>query len=125
MREMLNPTAVIAGMGLKVALLTDGRFSGATRGACIGHISPEARDGGPLAFVQDGDTIEIDIPARTIRLAVADDVLAARRKAQEKKGWKPAKPRPRKVTEALRAYALMTTSAAKGAVRSLARFENR
>jgi dihydroxy-acid dehydratase len=127
MQEMLYPTSFLKGKGLgkKCALITDGRFSGGTSGLSIGHVSPEAAEGGAIGLIENGDTIEIDIPARTIRLAVSDDVLAARRKAQEEKGWKPAKPRPRKVTDALKAYALMTTSAARGAVRSLARFENR
>ena len=88
MREMLNPTAVITGMGLKVALLTDGRFSGASRGACIGHISPEAMEGGPLALVHDGDTISIDIPNRKLELEVSDEELA-KRKAE----WKQPEPK--------------------------------
>ena len=109
MREMLNPTAVIAGMGLKVALLTDGRFSGATRGACIGHISPEARDGGPLAFVQDGDTIEIDIPGRKLNVALSDEEMAKRKAA-----WQP--PAPKVDKGYLVRYARMVTSANSGAV---------
>ncbi|WP_018703383.1 dihydroxy-acid dehydratase [Anaeromusa acidaminophila] len=109
MREMLNPTAVIAGMGLKVALLTDGRFSGATRGACIGHISPEARDGGPLAFVQNGDTIEIDIPGRKLNVAISDDEMAKRKAA-----WQP--PAPKVDKGYLVRYARMVTSANSGAV---------
>lgn len=109
MREMLNPTAVIAGMGLKVALLTDGRFSGATRGACIGHISPEARDGGPLAFVQDGDTIEIDIPGRKLNVAISDEEMTKRKAA-----WQP--PAPKVDKGYLVRYARMVTSANSGAV---------
>ena len=79
-REMLNPTAVITGMGLKVALLTDGRFSGASRGACVGHISPEAMEGGPIALVKDGDRILVDVPNRRLELLV-DEAELARRKA--------------------------------------------
>ena len=100
-------------------MVTDGRFSGGSSGLSIGHVSPEAAEGGTIALVEDGDRIEIDIPNRTIHLAVADDVLAARRTAQEAKGWKPAKERPRKVSKALRAYAKHATSAAKGAVREI------
>ena len=83
MREMLNPTSVLAGMGLDkdVALLTDGRFSGATRGACIGHISPEAREGGNIALIQNGDIIEIDIPNRTLNVKVSNEELSRRREA--------------------------------------------
>lgn len=81
MREMLNPTAVITGMGLKVALLTDGRFSGASRGACVGHISPEAMEGGPIAFVEDGDPILVDVPNRRLELLVDEEVLAKRKAA--------------------------------------------
>ena len=73
MQEMLNTTAVISGRGLKVALITDGRFSGASRGACIGHISPEAMAGGPIAFIEDGDLIDIDIPNRKLELRVSDE----------------------------------------------------
>ncbi len=109
MREMLNPTAVIAGMGLKVALITDGRFSGATRGACIGHISPEAMAGGPIALIKDGDIIDIDIPGRKLNVLVSDEELAAR-KAQ----W--VKPEPKVKTGYLSRYAKLTTSANTGAV---------
>lgn len=109
MREMLNPTAVITGMGLKVALLTDGRFSGASRGACIGHISPEAMEGGPLALVHDGDTISIDIPNRKLELEVSDEELA-KRKAE----WK--QPEPKVKTGYLSRYAKLVTSANTGAV---------
>lgn len=109
MREMLNPTAVIAGMGLKVALLTDGRFSGATRGACIGHVSPEARDGGPLALVRDGDTINIDIPGRQLNVALSDEELAARKAA-----WQA--PAPKVDKGYLARYARLVTSANSGAV---------
>src|SRR5690606_11986213 len=98
---------------------TDGRFSGGTSGLSIGHVSPEAAEGGTIGLVREGDMIEIDIPGRTIRLAVADDVLAARRAEQESAGWKPAEPRRRKVTTALKAYAAFATSASRGAVRDL------
>ena len=106
---MLNPTSVITGMGLKVALLTDGRFSGASRGACIGHISPEAMEGGPLALVHDGDTISIDIPNRKLELEVSDEELA-KRKAE----WK--QPEPKVKTGYLSRYAKLVTSANTGAV---------
>ena len=114
MQEMLYPTAHLKGKGLgKVcALLTDGRFSGGTSGLSIGHVSPEAAEGGAIALVEDGDTIDINIPDRAINLKVSDDVLQERRDAMNKKEnpWQP-KPRHRKVTEALKAYAMMTTSA--------------
>lgn len=109
MREMLNPTAVITGMGLKVALLTDGRFSGASRGACIGHISPEAMEGGPIALIHDGDIISIDIPQRKLELCVSDEELAARKAA-----WK--QPEPKVKTGYLSRYARLVTSANTGAV---------
>ncbi|TIO29510.1 dihydroxy-acid dehydratase [Mesorhizobium sp.] len=122
MQEMLYPTSYLKskGLGKACALITDGRFSGGTSGLSIGHASPEAAEGGLIGLVQEGDTIEIDIPNRTIRLAVDDAELAARRAAMEAKGaaaWKPEEKRKRKVTTALRAYASMATSAAKGAVR--------
>ncbi|WP_439816684.1 dihydroxy-acid dehydratase [Zavarzinia sp. CC-PAN008] len=124
MQEMLYPTSYIKsrGLGTKCALVTDGRFSGGTSGLSIGHVSPEAAEGGLIGLVQDGDVIEIDIPNRTIHLAVSDEELAHRRAAVEAKGaqgWQPAKDRPRKVSAALKAYAAMTTSAAKGAVRDV------
>lgn len=109
MREMLNPTAVIAGMGLKVALITDGRFSGATRGACIGHVSPEAMAGGPIAYIEDGDIIDIDIPARKLDVLVSDEEMAKRKAA-----W--VKPEPKVKTGYLSRYAKLTTSANTGAV---------
>ena len=109
MREMLNPTAVITGMGLKVALITDGRFSGASRGACIGHISPEAMEGGPIALIEDGDMISIDIPNRKLELIVSDEELAARKAA-----WK--QPEPKVKTGYLSRYARLVTSANTGAV---------
>ena len=119
MQEMLYPTSYIKskGLGKACALVTDGRFSGGTSGLSIGHVSPEAAEGGLIGLVEEGDTIEIDIPNRSIRLAVAGDVLAHRRTALDAKGWKPASPRKRNVTTALRAYAALTTSAARGAVR--------
>jgi dihydroxy-acid dehydratase len=125
MQEMLYPTSYIKskGLGKACALVTDGRFSGGTSGLSIGHVSPEAAEGGLIGLVEEGDTIEIDIPARRIHLAVADDVLAARRAAMEAKGdkaWKPGA-RKRKVSTALKAYAALTTSAAKGAVRDPAK----
>ncbi len=109
MKEMLNPTAVITGMGLKVALLTDGRFSGATQGACVGHISPEAMDGGPIAFVHDGDQISLDIPGRSLTLKVSDEEMAKRKAA-----W--TCPEPKVKTGYLARYARMVTSANTGAV---------
>ena len=121
MQEMLYPTSYLKskGLGKDCALVTDGRFSGGTSGLSIGHVSPEAEEGGLIGLVEQGDRIEIDIPNRTIHLAVDEATIAERRKAQDAKGWKPAKPRPRKVTTALRAYAALTTSAAQGAVRKL------
>jgi len=121
MQEMLYPTSYLKskGLGKACALITDGRFSGGTSGLSIGHVSPEAASGGAIGLVREGDTIEIDIPNRTIRLAVSDAELAERRAAQDKAGWKPAGPRARKVSQALRAYALHATSAAQGAVRML------
>jgi dihydroxy-acid dehydratase len=122
MQEMLYPTSYLKskGLGKVCALVTDGRFSGGTSGLSIGHVSPEAAEGGTIGLVEPGDTIEIDIPNRIIRLAVSDTELARRRAAMEAKGqdaWKPATPRKRKITAALRAYAALTTSAARGAVR--------
>ena len=119
MQEMLYPTSYLKskGLGAKCALLTDGRFSGGTSGLSIGHVSPEAAEGGAIGLVEHGDTIEIDIPNRTINLAVDDAVLAQRRATRDAEGWKPVKPRKRKVSTALKAYAMLTTSAAKGAVR--------
>ncbi|MFZ0810627.1 MAG: dihydroxy-acid dehydratase, partial [Bradyrhizobium sp.] len=121
MQEMLYPTSYLKskGLGKACALITDGRFSGGTSGLSIGHVSPEAAEGGLIGLVQDGDRIEIDIPARTINLAVDDAELKRRREAMLAKGdhaWKPAK-RTRKVSMALKAYAALTTSAARGAVR--------
>ena len=119
MQEMLYPTSYLKskGLGKDCALLTDGRFSGGTSGLSIGHASPEAAEGGAIGLVEQGDKIIIDIPNRTIHLDVSDDDLAARRVAQDAKGWVPAKPRKRKVSKALKAYAMLASSAAKGAVR--------
>ncbi|MBR0674438.1 dihydroxy-acid dehydratase [Neoroseomonas soli] len=124
MQEMLYPTSYLksVGLGKQCALVTDGRFSGGSSGLSIGHLSPEAAEGGLVGLVEDGDRIEIDIPARSIRLAVPEDELTRRRAAMEAKGeaaWQPAEPRKRNVSTALRAYAVMATSAARGAVRDL------
>jgi dihydroxy-acid dehydratase len=105
------------GLGKACALITDGRFSGGTSGLSIGHVSPEAAEGGMIALVRDGDLIEIDIPARSIELAVAEGELADRRAEQERAGFKPVEVRKRQVSAALRAYAAMATSASEGAVR--------
>lgn len=114
MREMLNPTSAIAGMGLgsSVALITDGRFSGASRGASIGHVSPEAADGGPIALVEEGDLIRINIPENRLELAVSDEELAARRE-----NWKPREPKV--TTGYLARYAKMVKSANRGAILSI------
>ena len=127
MQEMLYPTSYLKsrGLGAQCALLTDGRFSGGTSGLSIGHASPEAACGGAIALVEDGDTIEIDIPARSIRLAVSDDELARRRNAMEARGasaWKPVG-RERVVSAALQAYAALTTSADTGAVRDVSQLQ--
>jgi dihydroxy-acid dehydratase len=123
MQEMLYPTSYLKskGLGKACALITDGRFSGGTSGLSIGHVSPEAAEGGLIGLVEDGDTIAIDIPNRTINLGVGDDAIAARRATMLAKGdaaWKPGK-RARKVSTALKAYAAFTTSAARGAVRDV------
>ena len=123
MQEMLYPTSYLKskGMGKVCALLTDGRFSGGTSGLSIGHASPEAAEGGAIGLIEDGDTIEIDIPNRSINLAISDDELNQRRTTMEAKGkdaWQPVG-RKREVSKALRAYAALTTSADKGAVRNL------
>ncbi|MDE3080413.1 MAG: dihydroxy-acid dehydratase [Paracoccaceae bacterium] len=119
MQEMLYPTSYLKskGLGKACALVTDGRFSGGSSGLSIGHVSPEAAEGGLIGLVETGDTIELDIPNRRIHLAVDEATLAERRKQRDAAGWKPVKARPRKVSTALRAYAAMTTSAARGAVR--------
>ncbi len=126
MQEMLYPTSYLKGLGLgaQCALLTDGRFSGGTSGLSIGHVSPEAASGGAIALVEDGDTIIIDIPGRTIALDVTDAELEDRRgRLEATTGYRPAQDRPRSVTPALRAYAAMATSADKGAVRDVSRIE--
>jgi dihydroxy-acid dehydratase len=122
MQEMLYPTSYLKsrGLGHKCALLTDGRFSGGTSGLSIGHVSPEAASGGPIALIETGDRIRIDIPNRAIDVLVSDQELAERRERMEQRGdraWKPMADRPRKVSLALRAYAMLCTSADKGAVR--------
>jgi dihydroxy-acid dehydratase len=121
MQEMLYPTSYIKskGLGKACALLTDGRFSGGTSGLSIGHASPEAAAGGAIGLVRNGDHIRIDIPNRSINVLVSDDELARRRGEQDAKGWKPALPRKRKVSAALKAYAKLVMSADKGAVRDL------
>ena len=124
MQEMLYPTSYIKskGLGKTCALITDGRFSGGTSGLSIGHVSPEAAEGGAIALVEPGDRIAIDIPNRKVELKVGEAELARRRAAIEAKGkdaWKPAAPRLRKVSKALRAYAAFATSAARGAVREV------
>ena len=127
MQEMLYPTSYLKskGLGAACALLTDGRFSGGTSGLSIGHVSPEAAGGGAIGLVEEGDTIEIDIPNRGITLAVSDAEMTRRRAAMEAKGgkaWRPVN-RQRQVSAALRAYAAMTTSADKGAVRDVTQVE--
>ena len=114
--EMLNPTSAIAGMGLgsSVALITDGRFSGASRGASIGHVSPEAAVGGPIALIEEGDIIKIDIPANTINVDVSDEVLAER-----KKNWTPREP---KINSGyLARYRQLVTSGNRGAILEIPR----
>ncbi|MGE0682078.1 MAG: dihydroxy-acid dehydratase [Candidatus Binatia bacterium] len=129
MQEMLYPTSYIKSkqLGTKCALLTDGRFSGGTSGLSIGHVSPEAAEGGAIALIEEGDLIRIDIPNRSINVLVSDEVLAKRRKQMEAKGadaYKPLK-RQRPVSAALRSYAALTTSAARGAVRDVTQVERK
>ena len=126
MQEMLYPTSYLKsrGLGKQCALLTDGRFSGGTSGLSIGHASPEAAAGGAIGLIRDGDKILIDIPNRAINLQVSEAELEQRRIEQNKAGWKPLEKRPRKVTTALKAYALLATSADKGAVRNKAMLED-
>jgi len=129
MQEMLYPTSYLKskGLGAACALLTDGRFSGGTSGLSIGHVSPEAAAGGAIGLIEEGDTIEIDIPQRSIALAISDTEIQCRRAAMEAKGgkaWQPAS-RNRQVSAALRAYAAMTTSADKGAVRDVTQIERK
>jgi dihydroxy-acid dehydratase len=129
MQEMLYPTSYIKskGLGTQCALITDGRFSGGTSGLSIGHISPEAAEGGLIALVEDGDLIEIDIGLRRIHLAVEATEIEARRETMEARGeraWHPHG-RERHISTALQAYALLTTSAAHGAVRDLSHVPER
>jgi dihydroxy-acid dehydratase len=126
MQEMLYPTSYIKskGLGKACALLTDGRFSGGTSGLSMGHVSPEAAAGGAIGLVRNGDRIRIDIPNRSIDVLVSDEEMAQRRSEQDAKGWKPALPRKRKVSAALKAYALLVMSADKGAVRDLSLLED-
>ncbi len=121
MQEMLYPTSYLKskGLGKACALITDGRFSGGTSGLSIGHVSPEAGAGGAIGLINQGDTIEIDIPNRTINVALTDKELESRRTARDKKGWQPEEKRPRQISAALKAYAMFATSADKGAVRDL------
>jgi dihydroxy-acid dehydratase len=137
---MLYPTSYLKskGLGKSCALITDGRFSGGSSGLCLGHISPEAAEGGAIALVEEGDTIQIDIPNRILRVNLSDAELANRRAAMEARGtadsnavdaeskgpaaWKPAN-RTRKVSQALQAYAALTTSASRGAVRDVSRIQ--
>ncbi len=121
MQEMLYPTSYLKskGLGKACALVTDGRFSGGSSGLSIGHVSPEAAEGGAIGLIQDGDMIDIDIPNRKIDLRVDDKELGERRAKQSAIGWQPAVPRKRQVSKALRAYAAMATSAAKGAIRNV------
>ena len=128
MQEMLYPTSYLKSkdLGKVCALFTDGRFSGGTSGLSIGHASPEAAEGGAIGLVEEGDTIEIDIPNRTIHLVISDETMAHRRATMEAKGklaWKPVN-RERHISPALRAYAAMTTSAARGAVRDVTQIEH-
>jgi len=127
MQEMLYPTSYLKskGLGAACALITDGRFSGGTSGLSIGHCSPEAAEGGNIGLVRESDMIEIDIPARSINVAVSEEELAIRRNAMEAKGdqaWQPVD-RERVVSQALQAYAALTTSAARGAVRDLSQLK--
>lgn len=130
MQEMLYPTSYLKSkhLGKVCALVTDGRFSGGSSGLCIGHVSPEAAEGGLIGLVEHGDTIEIDIPNRRIHLAVPVTELQKRRAAMEARGeqaWQPAVQRQRIVSASLQAYSLMATSAAKGAVRDVGQLKRR
>ena len=129
MQEMLYPTSYLKskGLGKVCALVTDGRFSGGSSGLCLGHMSPEAAEGGNVGLVEEGDIIIIDIPNRALNVDVSDEVLAARRVAMEARGdkaWQPVK-RDRKVSQALQAYAALTTSASRGAVRDVTQLRRR
>ncbi len=125
MQEMLYPTSYLKskGLGKACALITDGRFSGGTSGLSIGHVSPEAAEGGLIGLVETGDEILIDIPSREVSLKVDEAKLTERRAAMDARGWKPAEARKRNVSPALRAYAAMTTNAARGAVRDVSQIE--
>mgnify|MGYP001627805117 FL=1 len=125
MQEMLYPTSYLKskGLGKECALLTDGRFSGGTSGLSIGHASPEAAAGGAIGLIEDGDLIRIDIPNRTINVELDQHELDRRRQQRDAEGWKPEAPRQRKVSAALKAYALLATSADKGAVRDLSKLD--
>ncbi|MBD3669795.1 MAG: dihydroxy-acid dehydratase, partial [Gammaproteobacteria bacterium] len=128
MQEMLYPTSYLKskGLGKACALITDGRFSGGTSGLSIGHVSPEAAEGGAIGLVKEGDRIEINIPNRSINVVLSDEELAERRREMEAKGadaWKPVG-RKREVSNALKAYAAMTTSASRGAVRDVSQLES-
>lgn len=130
MQEMLYPTSYLKakGLGKVCALLTDGRFSGGTSGLSIGHASPEAAEGGAIGLIEEGDSIEIDIPTRRIQVAITESELASRRQAMEDKGddaWQPVEKRSRAVSPALQAYAAMTTSADRGAVRDVSQLRRR
>lgn len=124
MQEMLYPTSYLKskGLGKVCALVTDGRFSGGTSGLSIGHVSPEAAEGGNIALINEGDMIKIDIPNRKISIEVSDEKLSKRRLEVSKRGFKPLN-RKRNVSKALRAYSIFTTSAAKGAVRDISKYE--
>jgi dihydroxy-acid dehydratase len=127
MQEMLYPTSYLKskGLGKACALITDGRFSGGTSGLSIGHCSPEAAEGGNIGLVEEGDSIEIDIPGRSIRVVVSDEILQQRREAMSAKAgqaWQPVA-RDRVVSQALKAYAALATSAARGAVRDLSQLD--
>jgi len=125
MQEMLYPTSYLKskGLGKDCALLTDGRFSGGTSGLSIGHASPEAAAGGAIGLIENGDRIRIDIPNRSINVELDQHELDRRREARDAKGWKPELARDRKVSAALKAYALLATSADKGAVRDLSKLD--
>jgi dihydroxy-acid dehydratase len=125
MQEMLYPTSYLKskGLGKACALLTDGRFSGGTSGLSIGHVSPEAASGGAIGLIENGDLIKINIPQRTIDVALSVAELDKRRAVRDAKGWKPEQARPRKVSAALKAYAKMATSADRGAVRDISQLD--
>ncbi len=125
MQEMLYPTTYLKSknLGKVCALLTDGRFSGGTSGLSIGHVSPEAAAGGAIGLIEHGDIIKINIPQRTMNVALSAAELAKRRAVRDAQGWKPAQPRPRKVSTALKAYAKMATSADRGAVRDISQLD--